>query len=104
MIRRLWKFRKAAEEWRRERESALRAEIQIEESILHALRSELAELRSLEGEELVYRFLAESPAEVAQTMQPKRRFERQVEEILVESFLAGTWHRLFEAPRNFLAR
>lgn len=104
MIRWFWKHRQAAEEWRREREAQLRAEIQIEESLLRCARTELAELRSLEGEELVYRFLAEPPAEVAQTMQPKRRFERKVEEILAESLLAGTWHRLFEVPRNFLAR
>ena len=62
----------AAYEWKREREMELRLRLEIEAVLLRSLRTELAELRQLEGAELAHRFASETPADLARTMRGKR--------------------------------
>lgn len=68
----------AAYQWKREYESQLRMEIEIEAALLHNLRTQLAEFRQLEGEQLVLRFLCETPKELEHTMRGKRTWWEEV--------------------------
>lgn len=90
----LWRkrtFLAAAYGWRREVEAELQASIQIEERLLHSLRSELAELRQLDGVELCARFGWETPAEVEAAMRENREWADQVETVFCEAAAAGKW-------------
>src|SRR5579875_2122359 len=63
-----------AEEWRREKEGQLKAAIAIHDALLRDARTELAELRKLQGDRLTARYGAEKPAEVASVMADRRQF------------------------------
>jgi hypothetical protein len=69
--------------WKREREANLWAQIRIERKLLDALVAELAEIRALDGPELLARFGWERPA--------KDEWKEQVEEVFVRAVAAGRW-------------
>jgi hypothetical protein len=96
--------REQAEEWRRERLAALKAEIRIDESVLRLLYDELDEIDRLQGDDLAYRFLWESQAEVAKTMEPQKCYEEAIQDIFFEAARKGTLWRIFDVPRDFLTR
>lgn len=62
----------AAYEWKQERETELKLRIKIEAALLRDLRTQLATLHQLEGEQLTLRFLCETPEEMERTMRGKR--------------------------------
>ena len=75
-----------AEEWKAELVEQLKAKIRIREVFLRCLREELAELRKLYREELLYYYMAQPPAQVDEIMRPKREREQflaQLEDIWI---------------------
>ena len=81
----------AAYDWQRETEAQLKARIYIEETILKSMRTELADLRKLQGSELAARFGCETPAAVAKTMSSKEEWTDLVGEIFMHAILEGKW-------------
>jgi hypothetical protein len=89
----------AAYEWRREREVILCARIRIDNSILRSLRTELAELRQLEGQRLAARYLWESPAELEETMRARREFHEELRSLGVRAY----WRAEFSRDAGLIA-
>jgi hypothetical protein len=71
--------------WKRERVGQLQAECQILETLLRATREDMAEVRSLEGEQLALAYGWMAPGEVEEAMREKREYQRTIE----STWLAG---------------
>jgi hypothetical protein len=89
----------AAYEWRRECEAILLARIHIDCSMVQSLRTELAELRQLEGQELAARYLWESPAELERTLRGKREFLDELRSLGLHAY----WRAELNRDRGLIA-
>ena len=69
--------------WQRELISQLQARIRIAEALLRSLREEIAEVRSLEGDSLRFRFQCESLADLQRLFREKREYVRRLEDLWI---------------------
>lgn len=72
-----------AYEWKRERERQIQMQIEIEAAVLRSLRTDLAELRQLEGAGLAARFVCETPEDLARTMQGQRTWLEEMKALWI---------------------
>jgi hypothetical protein len=82
--------------WKRQKEQNLLDEIRIEQGMLRALRTELANLRKLEGKSLAIHYGWQSPEDVERDMLPAKQFVKTLEDLFIESMHQGTSEQLFQ--------
>ena len=78
-------------EWRRATEARLREQIHIERRILDSLAAELAEIRGLDGDELLYQFGWQTPAANLERKRDREAWAEEIKDVFVEAVLQGTW-------------